>query len=172
MTTTLNNLDPTAPTETTTSVQNRSLPYFIAAAILWLMVGVLLCWMLTPSAESPRRAMTWLGLLAGICLLDLYALSQALSGLFDLMRSDAGKPLFLVIRTSYWGGIKLVCVIFLGFLMKSGTSGTSGAQASSGSGIPSVGLLTGVSTLVAVPLLGFVLLMSLEKRRGCDKINE
>jgi hypothetical protein len=169
MTKTPNNLDPIDPTETTTSVQNRALPYFIAAAVLWLMFGLLLCWMLTPITESPRRAMTWLGLLAGVCLLDLYALSQALSGLFDLMRSDVGKPLFLVIRTSYWGGIKLVCVIFLGFLMK---SGTSGAQASAGSGIPSVGLLTGVSTLVAVPLLGFIFLVSLEKRRGCDKINE
>lgn len=132
------------------TLKSRALPYFAAAALIWVGVSAFLCLKFCPPHEPIKRALTWFAILGGICLLDLFALAQALAGLFDLMQDGSSKPIFLIIRTSYWGGIKLVCVIFLGFLMVRGSS------VAGSSGIPTVGLLTGVSTLVVVPLLGFL----------------
>jgi hypothetical protein len=146
-------------TETDANLSRSVLVPFGVSAIIWLGTSAWICWHLAPDATAAHRALTWMGILSGICLLDLYALIQALSALFALMALSSSEgsspsirppqsPIFLVIRTSYWGGIKLVCLIFLGTLL---------ARGASPSGIPTVGLITGVSTLVVVPLLGGLL---------------
>ncbi|MDR3607486.1 MAG: hypothetical protein P4M08_08905 [Oligoflexia bacterium] len=128
-------------------VSSESLSGFGLAGLIWLLLSAAICFKLSPDKAELRRSLTWLCILFGLSILDLFALAQALSGLFDLMRNESEKPIFLVFRTSYWASIKLVCLIFLGFLM---------ARGSSSSGIPTPGLLTGISTLMVVPLLGGV----------------
>jgi hypothetical protein len=139
--------DPREPSRAET-LKSRALPYFAVVAAVWFLISAVLCFKVSPDGADARRALTWLGILGGICVLDLFALAQALAGLFDLMQGDSTNPIFLVIRTSYWGGIKLVCVIFLGFLMA--------RAAHQIPPIPTIGLLTGVSTLLVVPLFGFL----------------
>jgi hypothetical protein len=139
------------PARRAETLKKRAVPYFGLAAGVWIVISLFFCIKVTTDAVALKRAVVWFAVLGGICLLDLFALAQALAGLFDLMQGESENPtrspLFLVIRTSYWGAIKLVCVIFLGFLMVKGARGSR---------IPTVGLLTGVSTLVAVPILGFI----------------
>jgi membrane protein DedA with SNARE-associated domain len=134
------------------------LPFLLAAAA-WLAVSTLICWKMAHFPGEMATDMKWMVGLAALCLLDLLALAQLVKNTFKLMETGENR-FFSAIRASYWGTLKLACIVIFGTIFwKIGSS-----QAI----IPAEGVLAGISTLVVVPLLGGLLhhLMGSEKLTG------
>lgn len=95
-------------------------------------------------------AAKWLSLLSGIALFDLLAIAKVVSNLFEIQSLEgaalAEKRTFLIIQTSYWGAIKIACILLFGIILVKGSHLPSG--------IPTTGLITGIATFVVVPLVG------------------
>lgn len=130
----------------------RTLLPFLAIAIGWIILSAILCLRFSGGEYESRRAVIWMFRLSFISLLDLLAIAKVIFYVFEIQRateegpSSAIKRKFSIIRTSYWGAIKIVCILICGTILVKG-SHLSG-------GIPPVGLVTGISTLVVVPLVG------------------
>jgi hypothetical protein len=136
------------PSEIQQLDRKNSFP-FIACAVIWVIFSAILCFWLSPNAEEARRALIWMLRLAFISLLDLLAIAKVFYYVFELQRDqDPGKRIFSVIRTSYWGALKIACIVICGTILVKGSHLPAG--------IPVVGLMTGISTLVIVPLAGGV----------------
>lgn len=122
---------------------------FIISALIWLILSGILCFTLSANPDEAHRALIWMLRLAFISLLDLLAIAKVIYYVFELQRDqDQGKRIFSVIRTSYWGALKIVCIVICGTILVKGSHLPTG--------IPVVGLMTGISTLVIVPLVGGV----------------
>ena len=128
---------------------------FVSASMLWLTTSSAV--VMTLSGNTKASAMEWLFGIAAICLMDFLAMAMVV---VNLLRLASGAPdrIISVIRTSYWGTIKLACVLIFGAVLIRGRS--------SAAGVPACGLLLGVSTLVAVPLIGGLLWFACEKAVG------
>jgi hypothetical protein len=114
---------------------------FAWAAILWAFVAVAIVMFNCPD-ESRIRALEWMGTLWALCLIDLITLAKALQSAILAMDGAGENRIPHSIQAFYWGAIKLVCLGLFGFIL------WQSARA------PTVGLLTGLGTLVVVPLLG------------------
>jgi hypothetical protein len=129
------------------SLGRKTLFPFIISALIWLILSGILCFSISANPEEARRALVWMLRLAFISLLDLLAIAKVFYYVFELQRDqDPGKRIFSVIRTSYWGALKIACILICGTILVKGSHLPAG--------IPVVGLVTGISTLVIVPLVG------------------
>jgi hypothetical protein len=118
---------------------NPKIRPFLWASFIWGVILLGLCWGLTPDSVQMGRSIRWGMLFYGLCLVNLVALVKTLNHVFQLMGGKAGHS----VQALIWGSFKLVCLgLFIIVLLK-------GQQ-----NIPSVGLIAGLSTWVAVPLIG------------------
>jgi uncharacterized membrane protein len=125
-------------------IMKRVVQSFLLAGGIWLAAGGLLCGVLGGGGNRIREIEVF-GLFTGICLLDLWTLGKLFSALFPLV--TGGEKLgFNAIQAFYWGTLKLACVGILIILLVKGESIPGG--------IPRVGMLVGLGTLIGVPLLG------------------
>jgi hypothetical protein len=131
----------TAPLEAQESRKGiRALP-FVATAIIWGLVG------LGVSLQGPGDALQsakWMIGLWALCVIDLFALANVLRPILLLMTldDDSDKRPAAMINALFWGIAKFVCLgLFCIALM-------------SAQGVPQRALLTGLSTLLVVPLVG------------------
>jgi hypothetical protein len=131
------------------SLGKKALFPFILAGLTWIVISGVLCFYFSPNADETRRSLAWMLRLAFISMMDLLAIAKVFYYVFELQRpQEPGKRIFSVIRTSYWGAIKIACILICGTILVKGSHLPLG--------IPVVGLLTGISTLVIVPLAGGV----------------
>jgi hypothetical protein len=125
----------------------KTLLPFIICGLIWAFVSAALCFRYSVSADETRRALTWMLRLWLISMVDLLAIAKVIYYVFELQRpQEPQKRIFSVIHTSYWGAIKIACILICGTILVKGSHLPAG--------IPSVGLVSGISTLVVVPLAG------------------
>jgi hypothetical protein len=121
--------------------RKKSYRSFGAAAGLWLLAI-----MAVTALAAPREDLYWalgwtLGLWA-VSVADLAVLAKAVSCVLELATATAENRGTWIIQASYWGFLKLACLgIFATVLIM-------------GHEIPVTSLLTGVGTMVFVPLVG------------------
>ncbi|MGK5083611.1 hypothetical protein WDW37_09925 [Bdellovibrionota bacterium FG-1] len=124
------------------SVDMKQLQPFIWVGLGWLVLGAVVCFVFSSTAQPPIKTFGWMALIWAFCLLDLYALARAVGAVLGLTTMTGKKRGALVIQASYWGVIKLACLGILGLiLLRSST-------------IPTLGMVLGSSTLIVTPLLG------------------
>lgn len=123
-----------------TSLDSQTTKPFLIVAGAWLVLGLGLC--AGFSAHKTGLALSWMGVLWALCLLDLYALSRAVGATLTMMSGEGENRGPLVVRALYWGVVKLTCL------------GILGAALSFGRSIPVIALLMGIGTAVVVPLIG------------------
>jgi len=115
---------------------------FGAAAVIWLVLGEILCWVFNFDLEQAFLAYkSFLGFWT-LSVLDLGILAKFLSSAAHLMDAEeATRPAYAV-QALVWGVGKVVCLgLFVLVLLK-------------GHEIPMHSLLLGMGTLVVVPLAG------------------
>jgi hypothetical protein len=135
-------------TENPTLSRKTLLP-FLLTGLIWIAVSTILCFHYSKNPEETHRALIWMLRLSILSVVDLLAMAKVFFYLFELQRpQEPGKRIFSIIRTSYWGAIKIVCILICGIILVKGSHLPAG--------IPVVGLITGISTLVIVPLVGGV----------------
>ncbi len=129
------------------SLGRKNLFPFIACGLLWIAISGAFCFRFSENSDETRRALIWMLRLSFLSMIDLLAIAKVFYYAFELQRpQEPGKRIFSVIRTSYWGAIKIACIVICGTILVKGSHLPAG--------IPVVGLITGISTLVFVPLLG------------------
>lgn len=117
---------------------------FAAVGLGWIALSALFCWKTSSSAEL-HSALRWMLQFSLLCLLDLLAIAKTFANVLQSRN-------FSLIRASYWGAIKIACFLLFGAFLwqvRSLSAGSLGA-----SPVPMNGVITGVSTLMIVPLLG------------------
>ena len=115
---------------------------FALTSLIWGTIAGGLCWQFAP--ETGARAISWALGLWIISNLDLLALAQTVRGLLRLASgsdSDARRPALLV-SVMGWGALKLGCLGLFAFVLIRGSL------------IPSVALMSGLATMIVVPLAG------------------
>ena len=115
---------------------------FLVVALVWLAFGVITSYFLTQTNAHPWVSVRWMILLWGLVVADLAALAGVMSGMFDQKASFEKNQVFLIIRTSSWGVIKLACLGLLGLVLYSVKE------------IPTVALLIGLLTMLVIPVGG------------------
>ncbi len=121
----------------------RELQPFFWSAGVWLFLGWgIHLYRLWGNAEL-FEGLAWFSLLGMLGLLDLWAMSQSIRGIFLWMGSESSeKRAAHALQAFYWGLIKLASLgILIAILVQ-------------GSTVPTVSLVLGTSTLVVVPLIG------------------
>lgn len=114
---------------------------FYWSAILWALIATAITLFSSPKEEA-TRAIVWLGIFYAVSAADLYSISRLVATILELMATPPEKRIPGLIQASYWGFLKLACLgIFTALVFK-------------GHEIPSTALLTGVGTMVFVPLVG------------------
>lgn len=121
------------------SEQKITVPFVIAAAV-WAAVGYGLCRHFS-SSELLRSNLGWLFALWALCLFDLFALGKTVQGLLSFASGITENRAIYAIQTFSWGLLKLACVGIFALILIKGN-------------LPSLGLLSGLGTLIVVPLLG------------------
>src|SRR5690348_8631334 len=130
-----------------------SLQPFLWIGAAWIGFSAGVCWRFTPPLLLPL-ALRWMLGLSLLCLLDLLAIAKTIHHLFMTVGSENGSNgqethpnrFFSAIRASYWGAIKIACFLLFGATLLMGRALPAG--------IPVAALVTGISTLAIVPLLG------------------
>ncbi len=121
--------------------RRKSYRSFAAAAALWLAVITAITAFVTPREEL-FWALGWTMGLWLVSVADLGVLAKGVSATLELATAVGEKRGKWVIQASYWGFLKLACLgIFATVLIK-------------GHEIPVTSLLTGIGTMVFVPLVG------------------
>ena len=115
---------------------------FFKVGVVWLIFGMTLSYFVTKSNAHPWVSVRWMFWLWLLVVVDLVALASFMSGMFDWKAGFTKNQFLLIIRTSYWGLIKLACLGLLGMVLYSVKE------------IPSVALLLGLSTMMVVPVGG------------------
>lgn len=139
------------------SLGRKTLFPFIVCGLFWVALSTALCLYFSGNSEESKRAVIWMLRLSFISMLDLLAIAKVFYYLFELQRDqEPGKRIFSVIRTSYWGALKIACIVICGTILVKGSHLPAG--------IPVVGLVLGISTLVIVPLLGGAVWYLTQKR--------
>jgi hypothetical protein len=129
------------------SLDRKTVLPFLISGLVWILLAAGICRLLSANVDEFHRSLIWMLRLAFLSLLDLLAIAKVFYYVFELQRPEAGqKRIFSVIRTSYWGAIKIACILICGTILVKGSHLSAG--------IPPVGLVTGISTLVVVPLVG------------------
>jgi hypothetical protein len=121
--------------------RRRSYRSFGAAAILWLLASTAIT-ALASATDDLLWALGWTVGLWAVSVADLGVLAKAVSALLELGTSSLENRGDWIIQASYWGFLKLACLgIFATVLIM-------------GHEIPVASLLTGIGTMVFVPLVG------------------
>ncbi|HAR41299.1 MAG TPA: hypothetical protein DCS07_01495 [Bdellovibrionales bacterium] len=123
---------------------------FLGVSLAWLVVGIGICWFFAPAADQLRVALYWMLLFWSVSVIDLLALGKTMAFVMNLVNLTGEKRAAAAIRALSWGTVKLACIgIFIMLLIKA-------SAGSSSSGL-NLGLLTGLGTMVSVPLVGGLL---------------
>jgi hypothetical protein len=118
---------------------------FLIATLAWAAVAAIFCMKMAHFHDEAVTSLKWFAGLSLLSLLDLAALTQVMKGALALMEETENR-FFSALRTSYWGSLKLACIVIFGIIFwKIGNSRAA---------VPASGLLAGISTLVVVPVLG------------------
>jgi hypothetical protein len=135
----------TKPTQTNTaefSVGTGVAGPFTGATLAWLLTAALLCLYFNPGGDPLATSLRWMFEIAAFCLVDLLALGMTLRAVIPLVAGVAEKRYLAALQAFYWATVKLACLgILTAVVLKSPH-------------IPVPGLLTGLGTLIFVPLMG------------------
>ncbi len=116
---------------------------FVAVGIAWGFLGGLLC---ATFSVQPMRALWVSVLLWGLSLLDLAVLSKTFASIGQLVSSlGADERWRPSLWAAFWAGAKLGCLGLFALIF------------SLDDGLPPLALITGLGTLVVVPLVGGIL---------------
>ena len=123
---------------------------FSAISVGWLAIAALICWQFSATQDGNVSAtwvaMKWLFGLWALSILDLVAISKSISAAVSVMGHTGEKRAASIIQASYWGLVKLACLgIFIFVLIRASALAAPGLK---------LGLVTGLGTLVIVPLIG------------------
>lgn len=116
---------------------------FIGSALAWAAFScVVLCKFSSPVGHPWVVTFRWFFQLWFLSLVDLIALAKVSSIVLAGVPEESKNRAQMLFRASYWGFLKLACLgIFLFVLIK-------------GQAIPALSLVTGLGTLIVVPLVG------------------
>jgi hypothetical protein len=114
---------------------------FMLTAMAWAVIALGITLFGTPR-EDVSRALGWLGVFFGVSMADLYSIARLVGTVLELMATPPEKLLPGLIQASYWGILKLACLGIFSVLVFKGHD------------IPVTALLSGVGTMVFVPLVG------------------
>ena len=119
----------------------QALP-FALVAVLWFGLGLLLIQNSALSIALQGSARKGLFIFWGICVADLLAMAKLYGILAQMISGPEEKQTGLIFPASYWGAIKLASTgLFITVLIYN-------------RGIPHLGILAGLGTLVVVPMAG------------------
>jgi hypothetical protein len=114
---------------------------FLLTALAWPFLGGAICWLATNPAEL-ASALFWMWVFWVLCLCDLVTLTLTAGAVIRYLTITPEKRGAAAVQAFYWGGLKLACAgIFIVIALWV-------------PGIPRWGILTGLGTLVTVPLIG------------------
>jgi hypothetical protein len=130
-----------AETEVTLTGAHPSYRTFIFATMAWAVLSLAITLFGTPHEEM-NHALRWLVVLFGVSIADLYSIARLVGTVLELIVTAPEKRLPGLIQASYWGILKLACLGIFSVLVFKGHD------------IPVTALLTGVGTMVFVPLVG------------------
>jgi len=122
---------------------------FFSISLFWLGIGTGICWLFTPVPDAARVAFRWMLLFWSVSVLDLLALGKTIAFVMNVIQMKGEKRAAAVIRTLSWGMLKLACIgVFIVLLINVSANPLPGSN---------LGLLTGLGTMVFVPLIGGLL---------------
>lgn len=126
----------------------KTLKPFLAVAVFFLLAGVAFHAATYSSESTLRFILFW-----SLCMMNLFFLAKAVASVLNMMTDNdpTQRPMGLI-STFFWGSLKLIGLGLLGFLI---------FQYRDASMAP---VLSGVATLVIVPLVGGMLWSQLEMR--------
>lgn len=115
----------------------RLLPFFWVACA-WVGLSTFYVW----QTQGGRLALWTLGL-AALSLFDLFAMTQAIRAVIQLVsKVDSSESAAWWVQVVAWGSLKLACLFVFGWVLLSAE------------GVPSSSLFMGLGTLLVVPLAG------------------
>jgi len=133
-----------------------ALPIFGSVALGWLVLSLLVVLAVhgTGNLCAASVSAKWIFGLWLLSVLDLLAIAKLLVTTIRVLDLSGEKRVAAIIRASYWGIVKLAClVLFVVLFLNAGQSSgqTIGAQTGA---IPHEAIFLGMGSLVMIPLLG------------------
>ncbi len=132
-----------------------SLRIFGSVALGWLLLSLLIVLLIhIGDPHEVSLSAKWIFGLWLLSVVDLLAMAKLLVTAIRVLDLSGEKRAAAIIRASYWGIVKLAClVLFVVLFLNAGQSSgqTIGAQTGA---IPHEAIFLGMGSLVMIPLLG------------------
>lgn len=140
--------------EKATSVAHQLHNPFVWVSLIWAVISTIGLLLIVSPGQWFLAALGFYSFWF-LTLLDLFSITKVVASLLNLMSDSANSSRTkTLIQLAFWGTLKLTCLIGLGL-------GISKAE-----GLPLMGLLMGLGTLIVVPLAGGFWWTRFEVRKG------